>query len=207
MRALFEKNLQRMLNGYLALDPESEYRLHALEGRCITMELNGLAFIFQLFFQDKKIIFLTKNFNSPDTIIKGTPLTLLSMMLTKKNRHTFFADDVIIEGNLELGQHVIDLFDTLEIHWEDYLSRITGDVPAYQMGRFAKKIKQFASRTRQSFTQSLNEYIHEEIDLFPPREALNDFFHDVDVLRMDADRLEAKIALLSQKIAEKRGIS
>ena len=44
----------------------------------------------------------------------------------------------------------------------------------------------------------------EEINLFPPPEALNDFFSDVDNLRMDAARLEARVVLLSKKIATRR---
>jgi ubiquinone biosynthesis protein UbiJ len=204
MRVFFEKNIERLLNRYLALDPESHNRLKKLENRSITIELKGINLIFQLIFSENKILFKSSDFIKADTVIKGTPLSLLSMSLTK-DRKKFFSDDVTIEGNIELGQQVIDLFDALEWDWEESLSQITGDVPAYQIGRAVKSIQQFTTRLKSTIAQNINEYTHEEIDLFPPREALNDFFSDVDILRLDTDRLEARIESLIQKIMIKRG--
>jgi ubiquinone biosynthesis protein UbiJ len=205
MRAFFEKNLQVILNRYLSLDPESAYRIKALKNHVITIELNGLALIFQLVFTESNIQVKTNDFSNPDTTIKGTPLSLLHMTLTS-DRKKFFAENVIIEGNLELGQQVIDLFDTLEIDWEEYISRMTGDVPAHQIHRAASHLKIFTTRLRKTLMHNINEYVHEEKNLFPAPEALQDFFQEVDILRMDTDRLEARIAQLHKKIAAKRGL-
>jgi len=205
MRAFFEKNFQVILNRYLSLDPESTYRIKALNNHVITIELNGLALIFQLVFNESNIQVKTHAFSKPDTTIKGTPLSLLHMTLTS-DRKKFFAEDVIIEGNLELGQQVIDLFDTLEIDWEEYISRITGDVPAHQIHRAVSHLKDFTKRLRKTLIHNINEYVHEEKILFPAPEALQDFFQEVDILRMDTDRLEARIAQLHKKLAAKRGL-
>jgi ubiquinone biosynthesis protein UbiJ len=105
-----------------------------------------------------------------------------------------------IEGNLDLGQHITDLFDRLEIDWEEYISRYTGDVAAYQIGRIGKRIKKFHQHARSTLTQQINEYTHEEIQLVPAIEELNDFYHDVDELRMDVDRVESKIVNLKREI-------
>jgi ubiquinone biosynthesis protein UbiJ len=185
--------LKTALNRILALDPESHARLKALEGKIIRLELETTPRrIFVLEFKDQSIDLLSDIPEHSDLVIKGTPLSLLHMSLSK-NKHLFLGKEIIIQGNLELGQQVIDLFEQLEIDWEEYLSRLTGDVPAHQVSRFLHRAKNFNRRVCETLLRNVNEYIHEEKDLFPPLEALQDFFSDIDELRMDIDRLEARI--------------
>jgi ubiquinone biosynthesis protein UbiJ len=197
-----EEYLPQVINRYLALDPESKKRLHDLENKVITLELAEN--IFQLQFISSGIAIKTHNFLSPDAVIKGRPLSLLHMSIDKKNRKKFFAEDISIEGNIEVGQQVIDLFDALEIDWEEYLSQGLGDVAAHQFTRFTRKIQSFGKRIHATLAQNINEYVHEEANVTPPSEALKDFYQDIDNLRMDTDRLEARIQQLATKLANKR---
>ncbi|MDR3490873.1 MAG: SCP2 sterol-binding domain-containing protein [Gammaproteobacteria bacterium] len=199
MKDQFIHFIQSAINQYIALDPESSQRIAKLKNKIITIELKGLNITFQLVFTDNIEIKMPVTL-AADTTITGTPLRLLQMSFTKKNQKQFFADDVAIEGNLELGQHIIDLFNHMEIDWEEYLSRYIGDTPAHHIGRFARKLKKINQHTRETLLQTVNEYVHEEINFFPPREALQDFFKDVDELRMDADRVEARIQTLRRRL-------
>jgi ubiquinone biosynthesis protein UbiJ len=201
--------LPNIVNRYLALDPESWNRLHALQNKVVTIELltPPSKNEFQLTFTTSGIALKTSDFSKPDTVIKGTPLSLFYMALSRENRKKFFEKDISIEGDLELGQKVIDLFDRLEIDWEEHVSHYLGDVPAHQLGRFTRKLHAISRRLKESLTQNMNEYVHEEIKLFPPPEELQDFYDDIDTLRMDTDRLEVKIQQLTQKIASKRDLS
>lgn len=193
-------SLQKALNGYLRMDPESKKRLHEMQGKTVMVDLLGLNVAVQLVFHADQIELRKADFQSVDTHIKGTPLSLLHLMLANGDRKQFFSDDVSIEGDLELGQQVIDLFDELEIDWEEYLSHWTGDVTAHQLGRFARKIKDVSQRTHEVLLQNLNEYMHEEVDLFPANEALKDFFKDVDEIRMDVDRIAARVEQLQRSV-------
>lgn len=205
MISFLKNKIQTLLNQYISLDPESEKRLTALNGKVVTIELNMLTgLIFQLHFTAAGIKLKSSDFNKADTVIKGTPISLLHLSLSPDNRKKFFAEDVSIEGNIDLGQQVIALFDELEIDWEEYLSRWVGDVPAHNIGRFANKMKKFSKKIRETMLQNINEYTHEEIHLFPPPEELQDFFHDVDILRMDVDRLAARIQKLIQSMDMKK---
>jgi ubiquinone biosynthesis protein UbiJ len=199
--------VQKALNTYLALDPDSKLRLAALQGQVVTVELLAVGIIFHLTFSASGIELQTGPIEHADTVIKGTPLRLLHLALApRQNRQQFFADDVAIEGNLELGQLVIDLFDHIEVDWEEILSRFIGDVSAHHIGQIGKKFQSMFTRTRDILTQDVSEYLHEEIDFFPPREALSDFFHDVDEIRMDTDRLEARINHVENTLIVKRSL-
>lgn len=195
MKSFLNKTLETSINHFLALDPESERRLAALEGKSITMKLQGILIELNLKIVKGKMIIESDSFEHPDVVITGTPLNLMQMSLSS-DRRKFFAEDISIEGNLELGQQIIDLFDEMQIDWEEHFSKLVGDIPAHQVGRFVRRIKHFTQRTHENFLQTMNEYVHEEVSLFPPREELQDFFDDVDHVRLEADRLEARVQRL-----------
>ncbi len=195
MKAMLEKAINR----YLAMDSESKRRMALLDNKIVTLELAGIALTTQLVFTTNGIQLKWDHFIEPDLIIRGTPLNLLHMSLST-DRKKFFADDVIVEGNMELAQQVLAVFDDLEMDWEDTFSKYLGDVPAYQTGRLLRHLKNMSQRFRNILSYNLNDYVHEEINVVPTKEALQHFFHDIDELRMDVDRLEARI----EKIKEKR---
>ncbi|MDR3478186.1 MAG: SCP2 sterol-binding domain-containing protein [Gammaproteobacteria bacterium] len=210
IKPIFVDAIQKALNAYIALDPESATRIQRMQGKVVTVELLKIDITFHLIFTDTAIQFKLASAHPPetiqsDTIIKGTPLRLLQLALSKNSRQQFFSDDVSIRGNLDLGQQVIELFDHLDIDWEEFLSKWVGDVAAHHLGRFGQRIKSWTQQTRETLLQDVNEYVHEEVDFFPAREALLDYFHDVDELRMDTDRVEAKIAQLKKSLAANRG--
>jgi ubiquinone biosynthesis protein UbiJ len=199
MRKFIEQNLQSVLNQYLALDPETAQRMKFIKNKIVTIELLGIPLTFQFKLSDSKIT-IQKARETADTIIRGTPLSLLRMSLTKKNRKSFFAEDVVIEGDLELGQKVIDLFDSLDVDYEEYLAYWVGDIPSHQMGKISRKIRTFKQKLQDSLSDNLDEFLHEETTYFPPKEEIMDFFHDVDRFRLDVDRIDARIQKLLAEV-------
>lgn len=191
--------LEKAINRYLALDSESKKRIHFLQNKIVTLELRGTPLTMQMIFSNDTVHLKWDHFNDPDLIIRGTPLNLLHMSLVT-DRRKFFAEDIVVEGNMELAQQVLAIFDDLEIDWEEYISTWVGDVPAYQTGRIFRHLKNTSQRIRNLVSNNLNEYVHEEINLFPPEEALQDFFQAVDELRMDVDRIEARINKIEEKV-------
>lgn len=196
MKDFLLQTAEKLLNGYLSLDPESVKRLLALDKKIISLHAGMTHFQIKIL---SGRIYLQDAIEEPHVLIRGTPFSFLHAALLKENRKSFFTDHIIIEGDLELGQQIIDLFDELEIDWEEYLSKVTGDVAAHQIGNVARKTHDFLKRAQQSFLKQTSEYVHEEALLFPPREALEDFFQEIDELRMHADRLEQQVARLKEE--------
>ena len=194
--------LTKALNAYLALDPESKHRLKELKGHTVTIELLPFHFEFQCVFTAHGVELHTEENLAAETILRGTPLQLAGAMLCKENRQQFFADDVVIEGNAEIGMQVVDLFDSLHIDWEDYFAQVAGDVPAYHVSRFLRGVKNWLKQADDSFSENVSEYVREEAEWVPSREALQDFFHDIDTVRMDVDRMDARIQQLRTRLTE-----
>jgi len=186
--------IERMLNYYISLDPESQHSLKKMRGKVIQIELLNLTPPFELRLTGDKIELNLSETTTPDTFIKGTPLSLLRMTLARgENRKQFFSGDVSIQGNLDLGQEMIALFDQLDIDWEEWLAQKIGDIPAYHLGQFMRKAKKGYEKAHELLVSDLNDYLHEEKTWFPQREILQEFFDEVDELRMHVDRLEMKI--------------
>ncbi len=81
---------------------------------------------------------------------------------------------------------------------EEELSTVLGDVPAHEMGRFAKLTLGWTRRAVATTVTNVAEYFaHERQDLVPRNEA-DPFLAGVDAVREDVDRLEARINLLHE---------
>lgn len=198
MKPIFLDTLTGAINAFLKLDPESQARLKKLNDKSIAIELRPFNINLQCVFSENHLQLVTDETMQCDTTLRGTPMQLLGVMLTKENRQQFFADDLKIEGNAEFGQQVVELFDHIEIDWEEHLSKLVGDIPAYRAGQFARGVRAFLANIDHQLTQDVNEYVHEEAGWLPTREALQDFFTDVDDTRLAIDRLEARIKHLQQ---------
>lgn len=203
MTTIFLNGLEKSINAYLRLDPASEKRLASLADAIITVELLPLHYIFQLAATPSGIKLYSGELLPANCKISGTPLQMLSVAINKTDRHSFFADDLKIEGDAAISQQIIELFDEMTIDWEELLSQKIGDTSAHHLSRAFTSLKNFISETKERFCDDINEYIHEESDLFPPKEALTDFYNDIDQLRMDIDRLEARILQLKNRAERK----
>jgi ubiquinone biosynthesis protein UbiJ len=194
--SFFLTQISKAVNAYLALDNQSMHRMAVLENKTMTFVLLPFHFVFQCEFQEGRFILTEGEGKSFDAKLTGTPLQLLSVMWDKQNRASFFSDDLVIEGDAELGQEVAALFDQLHIDWEEYLSQFTGDVPAYHLGQLLRRTSKWFKQSKETLSQNIDEYLHEEANCFPPLEALQDLYNDIDELRMDVDRFEARISKL-----------
>ena len=208
MKQFLFSSFTKTINRLLALDPESTARLQKLQGKSLVVELLPLGMLVECAFTDQAIAIQTVTDSSgASAVIHGTPLQLMGVMIAKSNRQQFFADEVSITGSAEFAQQVTDLFDHLDIDWEEQLSRFVGDVPAYQTARVVRGMSDWLRNAQKSLAKNIDEFVHEEAQWLPAREALNDFFHEIDTLRMDTDRIEARIRhLVTTNDTEAHGI-
>ena len=187
-----QKGLQSALNRYLRLDPDSNARMAALNGRCIGIELVGLDL--QLFIHPgEQGIRLSDHLDAgaeADTILRGTPLGMARLGLGQDTEKTLFSGAVTISGDVETGQTFKGILDAMDIDWEEQLSKLTGDVIAHQLGNGARRIGTLLKHGRRTLQQDIGEYLQEELRVLPSRIETENFSSDVTRLSIDADRLQ-----------------
>lgn len=188
------KALQNAINHALALDELMPEKIAALQGKVLEMIIAPLGVNFFILFQQGQLQLLTDHDKPADTVIHSSPLGLIRLsFLPVSQARSLFNDKIRLTGDVELGQQIKQLFDELDIDWEGHLAHFTGDVIAHQIGSFARRGLAFKKQISQSLRHNLTDYLQQELALLPPREALDDFFNDIDQLALDVERLQAKV--------------
>ncbi|MFV1973935.1 MAG: SCP2 domain-containing protein [Thiohalobacterales bacterium] len=194
--AMLAGNLESALNRYLAMDPDAGTRLQPLDGRTIALELRGFDLAIYLRIAGGRVSVLQEAEMEADATIRGTPLGFSRLGLGGDPAATLFSGDVSISGDVETGQAFKAVLDELDIDWEEQLAGITGDMVARRLGNAARSTGNWLRRGRATLEQDLGEYLQEELRVVPTRIEIENFIGDVDRLRMDLERLEARIRRL-----------
>lgn len=189
------KVLEKAFNTYLKMDPESFQPLKELQGQCVQVQLMDFPISFFLLFNSEGIEVLSIFNGEPAAVIKAKSIHLLASAILQNG-----SKDIHIEGNVEVGYQVYGLFKNVEIDWEEHLSHYIGDVLAHQMGSFTRDFIHKFRVFRGNLRENLTEYLHEEIQWFPPRQELEDFYEDVEALRKKVERLDAYLKLNLEKV-------
>lgn len=196
--------LQIAINKALSLDESMPEKLLALAGKRVELVISPLDVHFFIHFTPTKLELLTESLEPVDTVIESSPLGLIRLsFLPASQVRSLFNDQIKISGDVELGQRIKKLFDEIKIDWEGHLANFTGDVVAYQIGSLLRKGMAVKEQLESSLKQSMTEYLQEELQLFPSREEVDDFFKDIDELGLRVERLKAQVELLlGRKINE-----
>lgn len=192
--------LEKAFNRFLFLDEKTKERLSKLQGKTVTIHLLPMDLVFQIHFTKERFHFRNGKILPADITITGTPFNMAALAMTLKNTNKkhFFVSDVSITGDVTLGQMIIQLFDELEIDIFSHLSNIIGEVPAFQLEKFQQKIAAMNSYATASLTRQIKEFFQEELQLVPPKEALSDFYKEIDHLRMRVDRLSSRLTKITK---------
>jgi ubiquinone biosynthesis protein UbiJ len=76
---------------------------------------------------------------------------------------------------------------------------LIGDVAARQVAGFARGLLDWGRKAGDSLATNVSEYLQEEGRDLPTRTETEEFLADVDRLRDDAERLEARLARLESR--------
>ena len=185
--------LEKAINDYIALDPEAPEKLIAFDGKWICIEVLGINRNIYLFIDGPHISVLPECDAEPDTIISGTPSALIKLGVNRDAAPLLFAREVEIRGDVRVGRQFKSLLADMDIDWEEQLSTFVGDVAAHSIFNAFNELRNWGRSATSNFTDDVSEYLQEESRDVVSGAEMEAFFEDIDALRNDADRLEAKI--------------
>lgn len=200
LRDLANESIERAINALIELDPDVTAELAGLHGKVVRIELDGLPIAVNLAAgEDGRLQVLGELEVEPDATLAGSPLDLLKARDSEKGVAELFAGRVRLEGDNAVAQRFSRALGRLDIDWEEQLAQLIGDIPAHELGRVARRVRDEGERLRSRGSETLSDYLTEESRLLPHRYEVEAFLSDVDTLRDDVDRLEARIAQLENK--------
>lgn len=191
--------LETSINLVLKQDLATLEKLSALQGNVIAFEFTDLELTLYLFPHNEGIQMKYLYDGKVDTILQGRTLAFINMSLGDATE-SFFSGDVRIKGNIELGQRFKRIFDQLDLDWEEWLSHYTGDLVAFKTNRLFRNFSAWGKDSLKILELDAREYIQDEGQLSPYTSELKDLTKNINQLRDDTARLEARLSRLQKSI-------
>ncbi|WP_157760788.1 ubiquinone biosynthesis accessory factor UbiJ [Hydrogenovibrio halophilus] len=98
-----------------------------------------------------------------------------------------------VKGDQALGEAFLHALKTIDIDWEEQLSRLTGDMVAFQTGEAVRGLKREAQNLQEKAWTTLREYLQFELKLLPQR-------HEIARFERDVADTEARVEALTHRI-------
>jgi len=189
--------IEQAVNHLLALDADAARLLKPLAGKVIAIEL-GLPLPMVLYCcpNEQAIQFIERYLDEPDVTLKGSPAAFAMMGLSHSPMHSLFSGEIEMVGDSSVGKAFQKLFDQLDLDWEERLSHLSGDLVAHKVGNLVRSGDRWGHDALDTFKLNLAEYLQEELRDLPSPASAEHFFSEVDRLRNDYDRLEARVERL-----------
>jgi ubiquinone biosynthesis protein UbiJ len=134
----------------------------------------------------------------PDAFISGSPPALLQLLRSATTSSPRSA--VQIRGDAEIANLYRELFAAARPDLEEELSRWVGDMPARHLSQLAKSVRAWARRARRTAGENIAEYLQEEGRDLITKTELEEFLRGVDEVREAADRVEARLSRIEQRL-------
>lgn len=192
----FLKPIEFALNAALAVDPESQLKLENYDQRRIVIEITDFNHKICVSIDGKHIRLLSPSEHHADLTISAKALTLLKL---SRDPDSLFSSDITIHGDVQFAKQLQDFLQGFDFDWEAQIARVTGDTLSYPIAHGIRTLTGWLSDTHHSLQLSLAEYLREESRLLPDKSEINDYLSDIDKLRADSDRIEARIQRLLDK--------
>ena len=206
--ALLSASLEIAANKCLELDPDSKIRMARLEGARLIAYVDPLPFAITLVFS-QRIDVLTEHqpfeasvaqLQKNDCCIKTSLHTVPELRHTNQLTRLIQQQKLQVEGELSVAQQVSELFRQLNIDGEELLASKTNDVVAHQSFQILNGVKQKVTSALASLQQLASNAIIEEKQLAAHKLAIMHFSDEVNALRDDTARLEARLHQLEQNM-------
>lgn len=195
--------LDTALNAWIRIDNESPAKLQAISGKVICMHITGLNVKLYFLPDAKGIYSMTEYEGKPNVTIKAAPVSLMRLNAASDSGKAMLDSDVIIEGNMDLSEKFSDILSGVDLDWEEWLSHIAGDLVAYKAGETVRGATSWLKETKEAMQMNTSEYLQEESRILPAEAEVAYYMDQVDTLRGDTDRLEARVKRLQKNLSNK----
>jgi ubiquinone biosynthesis accessory factor UbiJ len=142
---------------------------------------------------------------SADAIISGSPFALFKLLTEGAGRAAGPPSDrarasAHVAGDAEVAGRYRELFALARPDLEEELSRLVGDLPARRLSLAAQGAISWIGKLGRTVGENVAEYLQEESRDLPAGAEVEEFLKGVDRLRDTADRVEARLARIEQRL-------
>ena len=188
------------VNRVLRLDGTAMARLRPLTGKVIAVQ--GTSPSLQLFIlpSDEGLLLAAQWAAETDCTLRAPASSLLRLALSKDKSAILHSPEVELEGDSAALMELAAVLQDLELDWEYELSHWIDPVATALIGGHLRSRANWYQHGFASLNQNLAEYLSEEARTLVGEHEAQARFDELDQLKLDLDRLEARFERLSRSL-------
>ncbi|WP_407314427.1 SCP2 domain-containing protein [Pseudomonas sp. nanlin1] len=193
-------SVEHGLNRVLRLDATALPRLAHLAGKVIAVDCRHPSL--QLFIMPGAhgLTLASQWAVTPDCTLRAPASRLVQLALSKDKTAILHSPEVALEGDSAVLLDLVAVLQDLELDWEYEVSRWLGPVATQMLSGHLRSRSGWTRAGLASARQNLAEYLSEETRTLVGLREAEAHFAELDHLKIDVERLEARIERLSRSL-------
>ncbi|NNA17971.1 SCP2 domain-containing protein [Pseudomonas lundensis] len=188
------------VNRVLRLDSTALARMRPLTGKVIAVECASPALHLFILPSDEGLLLAAQWAADADCTLRAPASSLLHLALSKDKTAVLHSPQVDLEGDSHVLMELAAILQDLELDWEFELSRWIGPVATALIAGHVRSRANWYQHGFASLNQNLAEYLSEEARTLVGEREAQARFDELDQLKLDLDRLEARVERLSRSL-------
>lgn len=169
-----------------------------LQGKVIKLELIGLPLTLHFLPEEGRVTVASDYHGDADITVRAPAASLMAAALQRDAEAV--PRGMQVSGDAETAQVFSRLLKHADLDWEELLAQRVGDVAARQIGNAVRGLMGWSRDAGSRLGRDLADYLHYESRELPPRHEVQGFLSEVDRLRDDAERLNARFKRVESRI-------
>lgn len=189
---------EKLINKALEYDPGTRIGLQDLQGQVLAVHITTPNVQFFVTPDADGLRLMAQWEGDADTRISGSLLALAR--IGSQEIHNLKDSGVEVMGKTSLLADLQQLLKNIDIDWEEILTQFLGDIVGHQTAQLIRGKLDWAGARVNSGQRLMREFLTEELKTIPGKNELEDFYRQVDDLRLAVDRVAARAEkLLKEK--------
>lgn len=191
--------LEAALNRAVSLDEETRAALPQLDGRTVALQLENPAVALQIRVEGAQLkVGPVADADRADLSVRSTLAGVVSQLPFMRGRNAAPLGAMRVEGDAELARRLQRMAERFDPDWAVPFTRVFGDVMGVQIANALGAGLRGSRAFAQDFARDSADFLTEETRDVVGKEELRAFHSDVDHLRDDAERLQARFDRLDK---------
>ena len=181
------------VNRYISADPERANQLSQINGKTIRLYIKELNQNCILKINGLSVVELEEPADKTDVEVIVSLKVLSDFMLGVDKENMLKNGDLEIKGDAHVASVFQHTMKSIEIDWEEILSDYTGDAIAHHLGAGIRELHALRARMKENFRLDARDFLQDNLQVAVTKEEVDEFMRDVDTMRAQVERLEARL--------------
>ncbi|EST17129.1 SCP-2 sterol transfer family protein [Pseudomonas putida S610] len=188
------------LNRVLRMDSTALPRLAALEGKVIEIDCRQPAMQVFILPDEQGLMLASAWEGEVDCRLCAPAASLAHLALSRNKTAVLHSPQVALHGDTAALLDLFGILQDLELDWEHELQKWLGPVPTALIAGHIRLRTRWTRQGLARLSQSLSEYLAEESRTLVGKREAEAAFSELDAMKVDTERLEARILRLSRSL-------